>query len=385
MIKTLNFLWISGVTFFLVLIHTDLVSARATDKIHRSSQHDFKVIEVVSGLQFPWGMAFLPNGNILITEKKAKRLRIIKNGQLDPNPIKGLPKNIQSNGQGGLLDVAIHPDFKTNRLIYLSYSAKGKEKGTSGTEVARARLEDDNLQDLEIIFKLEPKAKGGFHYGCRLVFAADGTLFLTGGDRYYMADEAQNPENHIGSVMRIHDDGTIPSNNPFVNHAKYKPEIYSYGHRNGQGLARRPTDDSIWMHEHGPKGGDELNKLDEPGANYGWPAVTFGIDYSGAIISDKTHAPGIKPPVVHWTPSIAPSGMAFYDGNKFPEWKGDLFVGALVQTHVRRLEMDGDKVVKQEVLLKGMARIRDVKSGPDGYLYLLTDAINGKLLRLENA
>ncbi len=348
---------------------------------HQSEEHEFKVVEYVNWLSNPWGMAFLPNGDILVTEKRKKQLRIIRNGKLDESPITGLPKNIDTGGQGGLLDVTIHPNFKENNLVYFSYSGKGK--GGKGTEVARGKLSGNKLENVETIFKVSPKTSGSHHYGSRLQFAKDGTLFITTGDRYSYLKEAQNPANHLGSVIRINDDGSIPKDNPFVGHAKFKPETYSYGHRNAQGLTLNPKDNSLWLHEHGPRGGDELNKLDRPGANYGWPKVTYGIDYSGSIISNKTKATGIIPPVIYWKPSIAPSGMTFYEGDKFPKWQGNLFVGALAGAHLRRIVFKGDKVTKQEVLLKHTARFRDVKTGPDGYIYLLTDDSQGQLLRLE--
>ncbi|MCY4244349.1 MAG: PQQ-dependent sugar dehydrogenase [Gammaproteobacteria bacterium] len=352
-----------------------------------SEAHAFRVRAVAAGLHYPWGMAFLPNGDLLVTEQRKGRLRLVKDvngvsgGQLDPRPITGLPANIRFGGQGGLLDVAVHPDFARNRLVYVSYSGSGP--GGAGTEAARGQLRGYELENLQTIFTAEPKTGGTGHYGSRLAFAADGKLFITTGDRRHRMQDAQDRSNHLGAVLRLNDDGSAPADNPFATRGDYKPEIYSYGHRNGQGLALRPFDNSMWMHEHGPRGGDEVNKLDKPGANYGWPAVTYGIDYSGAIISAYTHAPGMEQPVVHWTPSIAPSGMAFYDGGRFPKWKGDLFAGALKLRHLRRLEMRGDTVMAQEILLDGIARIRDVESGPDGYLYILTDERDGRLLRLE--
>ena len=356
-------------------------SPAGSQEIHQSDQHAFRLVEVTSGLDYPWGLDFLPDGTMLVTEKTEAQLRLIKaNGQLDPRPIAGLPKNIRTGGQGGLLDVTVHPDFSRNQWIYLSYSGSGR--GGAGTEVVRARLTENRLQDVKVIFAVDPKTGGRAHYGSRLVFADDGTLFITIGDRYNYRDEAQNPENHLGSVIRLKDDGSIPADNPFVNKAGHKPEIYSYGHRNPQGLALR-SDKVMWMHEHGPRGGDEVNILNKPGANYGWPAITYGINYIGTIISDKTHMEGMEQPVIHWTPSIAPSGMAFYSGDRFPNWKDDIFVGALAGAHLRRLELDGDQVVAQEVLLEDYARIRDVVNGPDGYLYFIIDDDNGKILRLE--
>lgn len=351
--------------------------------VYQSDQHSFKVVNFVENLHYPWGMAFLPNGDMLVTEKSSRQLRLIQNGKLLTAPISGLPSNIDAGGQGGLLDVTVHPNFKENKFVYISYSGTGK--GGKGTEVARGKLVGNRLEELKVIFKVSPKTGGSHHYGSRLQFATDGTLFITTGDRYSYLKESQNPENHLGSVLRINDDGSIPKDNPFVDHPKYKAEIYSYGHRNAQGLTLNKQDNSIWLHEHGPRGGDELNKLGIAGANYGWPKVTYGIDYSGEIISNKTEAPGIVPPVVYWKPSIAPSGMSFYSGEKFPKWTNNLFVGALSGAHLRRIVFEGDKAVSQEVLLKDIARFRDVKTGPDGFIYLLTDDSDGQILRLEPA
>ena len=348
---------------------------------HRSKQHDFRVVSLADGLDHPWGLAFLPDGGILITEREGD-LRLFQNGELRRDPIEGVPK-VVARGQGGLLDVALHPNFAENRLVYLTYSGRGE--GGIGTEVARGKFDGERLTDVEVIFRLDPKTSGGRHFGSRLVFAPDGTLYVGFGDRGNRMENAQKLSDHIGTVVRLHDDGRVPEDNPFVGQAGAKPEIFSYGHRNIQGMTLRPGTEVIWAHEHGPRGGDELNIL-KAGANYGWPAITYGIDYSGAIISDKTEAPGMEQPVDYWVPSIAPSGMAFYDGDKFPEWRGDLFIGALVLTHLRRLEMDGDRVAAQEKLLEDLdERIRDVRSGPDGYIYLLTDSSNGELLRLEPA
>lgn len=370
-----------------LLAGTALISLLASpvfaEETHRSKQHDFEVVTVVSGIEYPWGLTFLPNGDMLVTEQEKPELRIVKNGKLDPRPITGLPDNIYVAGQGGLLDVAVHPDFEKNQLVYIAYSAIDAWLG--GTEVARAKLNGYELENLEVIFAAEPKTDGISHYGSRLVFAADGTLFVSLGDRYKYMKNAQDPSDHLGAIIRINDDGSIPKDNPFVGKKDHRPEIYSYGHRNSQGLALRPTDQTMWMHEHGPRGGDEVNILNKPGANYGWPAITYGIDYSGATISEKTHLPGMEQPVIQWTPSIAPSGMAFYDGDKFPEWKGDIFVGALAKTHIRRLEMEGNQVREQEELVKGIGRVRDVVSGPDGYLYFITDEMDGKVYRLEPA
>ncbi|GAB4394983.1 MAG: PQQ-dependent sugar dehydrogenase [Kiloniellaceae bacterium] len=355
--------------------------AAAQQNIEQSEQQDFRAVTLARGLDHPWGMAFLPDGGILITERRGD-LRLFKGGELQKAPIAGTPE-VEARGQGGLLDVALHPNFAENRLVYLSYAGAGP--GGAGTEVARARFDGTRLEDLEVIFQAEPKTSGGAHYGSRLAFDREGLLYITLGDRRSYMEEAQKPSSHLGSILRVHDDGEIPAHNPFVGVEGTKAEIFSYGHRNVQGLALRPADGRLWAHEHGPRGGDEVNLL-KAGANYGWPAITYGIDYSGAIISDKTEAEGMEQPVVYWVPSIAPSGMTFYDGDLFPQWRGDLFVGALAGRHLRRLEMEGDQVVGQEELLGGLReRIRDVRSGPDGHLYILTDAGNGRLIRLEPA
>lgn len=357
-------------------------SAAPAESFNSKAGVRFRVVEVAGGLAHPWGLAFLPGGDMLVTERPG-RLRRVRAGALDKAPIAGTPK-VAARGQGGLLDVALDPRFAQNNLVYLSYSGDGQ--GGAGTEVMRARLEGGRLEGAEVIFRVSPKTRGDAHYGSRLLFAPDGALLVTLGDRYSLRNEAQNIRNHIGTVVRINGDGSVPDDNPFKGREGAMPEIYSYGHRNSQGIALRPGTAQIWQHEHGPRGGDEVNIL-KAGANYGWPAVTYGIDYSGAVISDKKEAPGMEPPVLQWTPSIAPSGMAFYDGDKFPQWRGDLFVGALALTHLRRIRLEGDKPAEQEVLLEDMGeRIRDVRSGPDGFLYLLTDdPRDGKLLRLEPA
>jgi aldose sugar dehydrogenase len=345
----------------------------------RSDQATFELVTVVSGLEHPWGMAFLPDESILVTERSG-RLRIVQGGQLDPEPIAGVPP-VYASGQGGLLDVALHPEFESNRLIYLSYAAP-LDRGAH-TNVARARLGERALEDLEVIFRARPPASGGRHFGSRLAFDREGYLYVTVGERGD-PDRAQDPADHAGSVLRLHDDGQVPEDNPLVDGGG-APEIFSYGHRNAQGLAIHPETGIPWLHEHGARGGDEVNIV-RPGVNYGWPVITHGIDYSGAPIGEGTHKEGMAQPIYYWVPSIAPSGMAFYDGEAFPEWRGDLFVGALRSELLARLELDGEQVVAEERLLEGaIGRIRDVEVGPDGFLYLLTDETDGGLYRLEPA
>lgn len=360
-----------------------LAPALAEETFKSSAGENFRLVEIAVHLETPWSLALLPDGDMLVTEREPGTLRLIKGGKLQAKPVAGTPE-VAAAGQGGMLDVVPHPNFAENRLIYLSYAAAGA--GGRNTEVMRGRLDGGQLTDAEVIFRADPKTPGSAHYGSRLLFAPDGTLYITLGDRYSLRDEAQNLANHLGTVVRLKDDGSVPEDNPFVDKPDGRPEIFSYGHRNSQGIALRPGTGEIWEHEHGPRGGDEVNIL-KPGANYGWPKITYGIDYSGAIISDKTEAPGLEQPIVYWVPSIAPSGMAFYDGDQFPQWRGNLFVGALAGSHLRRLTLDGDRIVDQEVLLDGLGeRIRDVRAGSDGSLYIVTDdPVNGRVLKLEPA
>lgn len=353
------------------------LGARSSEKVR------FNVVNVAEGLEHPWSLAFLPDGSSLVTERRGKLWRLLPGGQRVE--VKGVPK-VYHEGQGGLLEVLPAPNFKDGGWVYFSYAATADDdEDIANTEVARAKLNlsQNHLTDLEVIFKANPKVEGPNHWGSRLLFAPDGTLYITLGERFDYKEQAQNPHNHLGTVIRINPDGSVPADNPFVGGEKGDPKVYTYGNRNAQGMVLHPETGEVWIHEHGPKGGDEINIL-KAGANYGWPAVTFGESYWGTEISDKTSAPGMEDPILQWTPSIAPSGMAFYTGDKFAAWQGDLFVGALAHQHLRRLELDGEKVIHQEELLGDLnARIRDVRQGPDGYLYVLTDASDGKLLRLE--
>jgi glucose/arabinose dehydrogenase len=288
-----------------------------------------------------------------------------------------------ARGQGGLLDVALHPKFTTNRLVYLSYS--GGDSNGIGTEVARGKLVGNRLEDVEVIFRMAPKSKTGHHFGSRLVFDRQGYLYITLGDRGEKS-RAQRTGDHAGSVIRLHDDGRVPADNPFVGRQGWQPEKYTLGHRNMQGAARHPESGEVWTHEHGPQGGDEINII-RPGINYGWPVITYGVNYViGTQIGEGTHKAGMAQPLYYWVPSIAPSGMTFYTGDKFPRWRGDLMVGALKDQMLVRLTLNGEKVVSEERLLKNrLGRIRDVSQGPDGYLYLLTDESDGMLVRIEPA
>lgn len=344
-----------------------------------AQQHPFRVATIAGNLEHPWGLAFLPDGRMLVTERPG-RLRVIAAGQLLPEAVTGLPE-ISAGGQGGLLDVALHPHYRDTGWIYFSYVGAGE--GGRGTEVARARLDGLRLTDLQILFRLQPKSGTGRHFGSRLLFDRAGYLYITLGDRGDRP-RAQRLGDHAGSVIRLHDDGRVPVDNPFVRHPGALPEIFSYGHRNPQGMALHPQSGEVWIHEHGPQGGDELNVI-ERGGNYGWPVITHGVNYgTGTRIGEGTHKQGMLQPLHYWVPSIAPSGMSFYTGDKFPRWQGNLFVGSLKFQQLVRLELEGNSVVSEERLLTNqLGRIRDVASGPDGYLYLLTDAPNGSLLRLE--
>jgi glucose/arabinose dehydrogenase len=350
----------------------------ASAQTFSSEKLEFSVAKVVQGLAHPWGMAFLPNGDILITERIG-RLRVVRNGELDPLPVVGVPK-VALGGQGGLLDIVLHPQFSENRIIFLAYAGPGN--GGKGTEVARARFVDGRLIDLETILVVKPKTPGGRHFGSRILFGPDGYLYVTTGERG-IKNRAQDLSDLAGKVIRITENGQVPPDNPFVGQSSVRPEIYTYGNRNPQGLALHPYTDQIWEAEHGPKGGDEINLL-LPGSNYGWPVISYGRSYAGGKIGEGTSKAGMAQPLRYWVPSISPSGMTFYAGKQFPLWHGNLFLGALSGRALVRLEIDGTEIVHEERLLEGLGeRIRDVRQGPKGHLYLLTDASNGALLRLD--
>jgi len=346
----------------------------------KSERATFRVAQVTGNLQYPWGLAFLPDGRMLVTERPG-RLRVIgADGKLDPRPVEGVPKVVAS-GQGGLLDVAVHPRFAENGWVYLSFA--GSDGDGASTEVVRGRLDGQRLQDVQTLFRMLPRSSGGRHFGSRLVFDAKGLLYITLGDRGDM-ERAQRMDDHAGSVIRLHDDGRVPADNPFVKTPGARPEKFTLGNRNMQGAAIHPVTGELWTHEHGPQGGDEVNVM-RAGRNYGWPVITHGVNYGiGTRIGEGTSRPGMEQPLKIWIPSIAPSGMAFYAGKAFQGWSGNLLVGALRGESLHRLELDGEKVVREEVLLKSqVGRIRDVRVGPDGLVYLLTDERAGQLLRLE--
>ena len=330
------------------------------------------------GLEHPWGLAFLPDGRMLVTERPG-RLRIVEaNGRLS-EPLAGVPA-VYATRQGGLLDVALSPKFASDRLVYFSFSEPG-EVG-AGTAVARGRLAGNALEGVEVIWRQVPKVSGPNHWGSRLVFANDGTLFVTTGDRFAHRERAQDLSATLGKVVRVNADGSIPADNPFAKREGARPEIWSYGHRNLQGAALHPSTGQLWTLEHGAQGGDELNHP-QPGRNYGWPVITYGTDYSGAKIGEGSAKAGMEQPVYYWDPVIAPSGATFYTGDAYPGWKGSLFVGSLTPGGLVRLELDGDRVRKEERYLRNVGRVRDVVQGPDGLLYLLIDSRDGAILRVD--
>jgi glucose/arabinose dehydrogenase len=337
-----------------------------------------RVEAVAKGLEHPWALVFLPDGRMLVTERPG-RLRIVDRDGHVSKPVDGVPR-VLARGQGGLLDVALDPRFAENRFVYLSYAEPG-EGNTAGTAVARGRLAEDKLDDVQVIYRQQPKVEGAGHFGSRLVFARDGTLFITQGDRFGHRERAQDLSFGLGKIVRINPDGSVPKNNPFVGRSGARPEIWSYGHRNVQSAALHPDTGQLWTVEHGARGGDELNHP-EAGKNYGWPVITYGVDYSGAKIGEGTAKPGMEQPVYYWDPVIAPSGATFYTGDAFPDWKGSLLIGSLTPGLLVRLTLKDARVAREERYLGELReRIRDVRQGPDGLLYLVTDSRNGRILR----
>jgi aldose sugar dehydrogenase len=368
-----------------VVLGAQVVSAQAP--VYKSSAHDYRIVTVASGFVNPWSVAFLPGGDLLVTER-AGRLRIVRGGKLLPNPVAGVPAVVAA-GQGGLLDVALHPAFAQNKVIYLTYSKQ--ITGGSTTALYRARFENDALVDGKDIFVADTKGRPG-HFGSRITFDKSGHVYISVGDRQIgpegdlTAHPAQQLSNHHGKIIRLMDDGRVPADNPFVNKAGAKPEIWSYGHRNPQGLMIHPVTGDLWEIEHGPQGGDELNLI-EAGKNYGWPVVGFGVNYGpGKAIHASTMLPGMENAKNVWVPSIATSGLLVYTGTKFPEWKGSVFVGGLAGQRLVRLTLDGQKAEVADNLVKNQGRVRDVRQGPDGFIYLALDDQQGKptsVVRLE--
>jgi glucose/arabinose dehydrogenase len=350
----------------------------------RTQAATIRAVTVARELENPWALAFLPDGRLLVTERPG-RMRVVvpdaNGGRVSP-PLGNVPKVFDS-GQGGLLDVTLDPDFARNRRLYFTYAEPG-EGSVAGTALASAVFGETELRGVAVLFRQQPKLSGGLHFGSRVVVGRDGRLWLGVGERY-RRDEAQNLNVHLGKVLRLNRDGSVPTDNPFLGRSDARPEIWSWGHRNIQGMTLHPQTGVIWLHEHGAQGGDEIN-IPEKGRNYGWPVITHGIDYNGSKIGIGTAAPGMEQPLLHWTPSIAPSGMAFYTGSRIPAWTGNLFVGSLKFGTLHRVVLDGTRVVRQEQMLKEIGdNIRDVRDGPDGYLYIATDSPRGRILRLEPA
>jgi glucose/arabinose dehydrogenase len=363
-----------------------LLACAATSgaQVFPSSAGNIMIETFAKGLDHPWALAFLPDGRILVTERPGRMHLVAKDGKISP-ALAGVPRAFAS-GQGGLHDVVLDRLYAENHTIYFCYAEP--VSGAARTALARARLLDEDtprLADVAVIFHQDGPLSSGNHFGCRIAQAPDDNLFLTLGEHFAPRDQAQNLANHLGKIVRIRPDGSVPPDNPFVARQGAKPEIWSFGHRNPQGLAFHPVTGRLWEHEHGPRGGDEINVI-EKGKNYGWPVIGYGIDYNGAKIHASTHKEGMEQPIWYWVPSIAPSGMAFYTANLFPAWRGNLFVGALAGQILVRIELEGEKVVKEERLLAQLReRIRDVRQGPDGALWLATDNSSGRILRLAPA
>ncbi len=359
----------------------------AAAETYRTEKGNIAVDVIASGLPHPWGIDFLPDGRLIVTERGGK-MRIVTQAGGVGEPIQGVPQPVVG-GQGGLLDVAVHPNFAENRLIYWSFSEAGSQ-GRNSTAVARGRLSEDatRLEEVRVIFSQKPKIRSNMHFGSRLVFDGQGHLFVTLGERFNAntRGQAQKLNSDLGKIVRLMEDGTVPADNPFINKAGALPEIWSYGHRNPQAAAINPATGQLWEIEHGPMGGDEVNII-EPGKNYGWPIVSYGLNYDGTPVgSGKHEMAGMVGPIYQWTPVIAPSGMAFYTGDLFPQWKGNIFVGGLRSQALVRLELDGNKVSHEERLLHQLgARIRDVAQGPEGALYVITDEDDGEILKLTPA
>ncbi len=361
---------------------TNIIAKPIDGEVVASAEHKFRFKTVAENLEHPWSIAFLPDGRMLVTELPG-RLRIIEQGRLLTNAVSGTPK-VHARGQGGLIAVAVHPGYQTNGWVYLSYAdvttVDGKEVGM--TAIVRGRIKNNRWTDEQTIFRApkESYLPTTLHYGSRLVFDNGGHLFFSIGERG-IKEHAQELTRPNGKIHRVFDDGRIPSDNPFVGQSNAVPSVWSYGNRNPQGLVRHPQTGDLWETEHGPRGGDELNLI-QRGRNYGWPVITFGMDYNGTPITALTAKEGMEQPIIHWTPSIAVCGMDFYSGKEFSRWQGNLFVTALAQQELRRIVLDGQRVVKQEVLFKNIGRVRDVCTGPDGLIYI---ALNGpnKIIRLE--
>jgi len=326
--------------------------------------------KVVGDLNVPWGMVFLPNGDLLITERKGE-IRRVSNWQLQDEKISGVPE-VYESGQGGLLDIVLHPDFETNNILYLSYSSSEGSGNGGNTAIMKANLEGNSLVNQEVLYKATPNTTRSAHFGSRLEFDKEGYLYFSVGDRRERDKNPQNINLDGGKIYRIHDNGRVPDDNPFVSIEGAKTAIYSYGHRNPQGMAMNPETGDIWTHEHGPQGGDEVNLI-EPGKNYGWPIISYGVNYGGGTFAEGISKAGMEQPVIHWTPSIAPSGMTFITGDKYPGWEGDMISGSLKFNYLVHCTIDGNSITSQEIIAEGIGRVRNVKQGPDGYLYVAVE------------
>jgi aldose sugar dehydrogenase len=366
--NTLSILSISAALFIFVSCN------QSSDEAKR---FEFEVDTLTTEMQNPWGIVFLPDSRMLITDRIGE-IRVIKDGKLLEEKLQGVPK-VLARGQGGLLDIQLHPDYTTNGWIYLSYSKPVGTDTTATTVIARAKLDGNSLVQLEELFQADPVAKTFHHYGSRIVFDGKGYMFFSSGERG-TKENSQTLENHLGKIIRLHDDGKVPTDNPFVGNPKAKPEIWSYGHRNPQGLYYDKSTGTLWEHEHGPKGGDELNIV-EKGKNYGWPVITYGINYDGTIITNDTTKEGMEQPIHYWLPSIGACGMEMVTSDKYPTWKGNFLIGSLAFQFLSRVELDGKKFVQEEKLLEKVGRVRTVRQGADGYIYVATE-LPGKILRL---
>lgn len=354
--------------FVLTLLIVALLFARPFAVQTTQAKSNFQLITINDSVSVPWAIAWLPNGDMLVTERRGSLLRV--RGSKVIARVDGVPK-VRGKGQGGLLDIALHPDFKTNQLIYFSYSDP-TGGGGANTAIARAKYSDDALSEIEVVYKAAPNTKGGNHYGSRLTFDQEGYLFFSVGDRGNRDKNPQDLNRDGGKIYRLHDDGSVPEDNPFVSINGAKTAIYSFGHRNPQGMAVHPKTGKIWIHEHGPKGGDEVNFI-KPGANYGWPILSYGVNYSGSSFAEGTEREGFESPLWYWVPSIAPSGMAFITSEKYPEWNGHLLVGSLKFGQVVLCKLEDGRVVSAEPVLENLGRVRDVRQGPDDFVYIATD------------
>ena len=373
---------IKGLIFLIIAIPiilacTDAIDLGTHNPEAENKTQSFKVDTIAVDLKNPWGMAWLPDGRMLFTERSGE-IRVVKDGKLTEDRISGVPE-VYARGQGGLLDIKLHPNYAENGWIYISYSSPNPDGEGANTAIMRAKLQGNSFVNQEKLFQATPYSTRGQHYGSRIVFDDQGYMFFSVGERGQM-ENAQNLGNHSGKIHRLHDDGRVPTDNPFVGNDAAMPSIWSYGHRNPQGMIRDASTGTIWAHEHGPRSGDELNIV-EKGKNYGWPEISYGINYNGTILTEYQEKEGMEQPVHQWTPSIAPCGMAHYTGDLFPEWKGNLFVGALSFRYLARVVIDGDKFVEEEKLLDQIGRVRAVEQGPDGYIYVATEG-PGMIIRL---